>query len=199
MIKERGLTLIELMVAISIFSIVILVITAVYVKNLSIFKRESTYSELQTSGKAALDRILYDLRQAQEVKESVTDGGTTYTSSSSEVILKVPALTATGEIRYDEGQILYYDYLIYTFNYSEGKIIKNTKIDPNSQRPNEDGKVVAQNVAGESYSYFSYLPDNPPADFSQVKGVAVSFRLQKDVRGETLRVDFQSEAKLRNK
>lgn len=197
--NAEGITLIEILVALSIFSLVILIIGMVYVRNLFIFKRESTYHNLQTSGKVALDKILYDIRSASEAVTTVTEGSKTYNSSSSEIILKVPALNSAKEIRYDSGTILYYDYIIYTFDVEGGKIIKNTIINSNSYRSDEDGKVVVQDVVDSGLSYFSYQPENPPSDFSQVKAVSLAFRLSKIVKEETLKVDFQSEAKLRNK
>ncbi len=194
--KQKGLTLVELLVAMSILSILTLIIGQIYVNNVRSVQRQQINAQLQRQGKIALDEIISDVRSAWEVKEQVIDGDTQYKASEKVLILKVPALDDEGNIKYEGEEILYFDYIIYTIENSK-RVVKNTIIDPQSQRPREQNHTIAEDVDFENSS-FTYQPKNPPSSWPEVQGIRVDLELKKAVANIEVKLNLTSQAKLRN-
>ncbi len=195
--NKVGLTLVELLIVIAIFGIVIGIAFASYILGVKVYNRESTLSQMQTTGRSTLERILEDIKRATEVLDTVTVDSITYNSSDSVIILKIPSIDSSKNIIYDwDGNISYFDYIIYEIDTSLSKIKKSVSPNTASARNSQIGTEILSNVA--SSSNFSYYPENPPINWGDISRIDITLNLQKTVKGENLTVNLKSYAKIRN-
>ena len=110
--KSRGFTLIELVVVLSIFSLIAVVVSLLYVSGLTQEREESLRSQLVLKGETAVDIFTRDVQSAWQVAASYTSGGTTYTSGGSTLVLGLPAVDASGNLISSGGSFTT-DYVVY--------------------------------------------------------------------------------------
>ncbi|MEX0594533.1 MAG: prepilin-type N-terminal cleavage/methylation domain-containing protein, partial [Patescibacteria group bacterium] len=90
--NKRALTLIELLIAMAISIVVSGVILAILVSSWRADIAQTAYLDLQQKSRTAVDEISSTIKVSSGVVTSHTAGGTTYTTSSTELVLKTPAI-----------------------------------------------------------------------------------------------------------
>ena len=106
--KQRGFTIVETVIAISIFVVSSIVIVSLFIYHTKLFKIEESLSSLKIN-KSLFTRNFGEAgMSASAVVASQTIGGNPYASSSSTIIFKIPAVDADGDLLAN-----YYDYIVF--------------------------------------------------------------------------------------
>ncbi|MEA1963476.1 MAG: prepilin-type N-terminal cleavage/methylation domain-containing protein [Patescibacteria group bacterium] len=146
---KTGFTLIETIVAISLFTIVILTSNSMFVMSQKIYKKGSALSELSQNARISLDKISRELRQSNDL---ITDFS--LISTSSEIFF---------QDGHDNNEITYIKYfasstdlirknLAYEFSANPGVYVYYGSIDAWGQPPDEI--MLEERIVGE---YFNTL------------------------------------------
>lgn len=123
---KRGFSLIELLVAVSISTVILGVFVQSLIGGWNAQNSQEVYSQLQRGARDTIDEVSKYGWGATTVVSSTTSGAVTYTSDASTVVLRLPPLDANGDI------IVGDDYIVIRQNgtLTERIIIAN----PNSTR-----------------------------------------------------------------
>ncbi len=178
-----GFTLVELLVSIAILAIVSLVTVTIYVTGLKNTQIEAQKANLQSDNKTVLEKIAADTRDATAVV-STKD---TYTSSSTTLILSVPAIDSSQEIIYS-GENFVLDYIIYTLS---GGVLQKIVIANISSSRESIGPV---NILGNCTINFNYTPD-----LATASEVEITLTNQATAGKKLLTSTNTTKSKLRNK
>ena len=123
----------ETVVVVGVMTIIMLVITQIFILNYNIFARQSKRAGNDTGAILAAQAISQLTRGASNVETSHAFNGTTRTSSSTALVLKMPSLDAGGN-----PIALSFDYVaVYRDATVTSKIFIDTDADPASTR--QDG------------------------------------------------------------
>lgn len=133
--NRRGITLAELMIGIAILVIVGAVVYNVYLVVLSFSNSEQIRIQVDLSASRILSTVDSTLRQAKEVKDSHSFGGTMRTSGDTVLVFTLPSTLAGGGISPDN-----VDYAVL---YVEDAMLKyQVDPDPTSQRATSTTSVA---------------------------------------------------------
>jgi Tfp pilus assembly protein PilW len=128
--RTAGVSLLETIVVVGVMSIIMLTITQIFILNYNIYSRQSKRAGNDTGAILTAQAISQLTRGASNVETSHVFNGTTRSSSSSTLVLKMPALDVNGvpiPMTYDYVAI-YRDATVTT------KIFIDTDADPASFR-----------------------------------------------------------------
>ena len=106
--KETGFTLIEVIITLTLITIVLGILVSIYIFNVRTFQIELWRSKLQTETQTILDKIISDTKLATEISENYNE----YSTSSDTIILAVPAVDESQNFLY-AGEQFKKDYIIY--------------------------------------------------------------------------------------
>ncbi len=191
---QRGVTITELVVAISITAIILSLVTGIYVIATRSFRAESAKNKLRVDSRTVVDRMADDIRIATIITNTIVDTQTSeqYYSGSGTLILKVLAIDGSNNILYDR-----YDYIIYKFDTTNNQIIKITIPDPSGDSVRAyETKILLPGELDISSS-FTYSPENPPS--SNITTVTVNLILNQIANNQTYSYSTTQIVKLRNK
>lgn len=189
---QKGVTITELVVAISITAIILSLVTGIYVMTARSFRAESAKNKLRVDSRTVVDRMADDIRLATTITDTIVDPQTAeqYYSGSGTLILKVLAIDESNNILYDR-----YDYIVYKFDTTNNQIIKRTIPHTDSARTPEI-KILLPGELDISSS-FTYSPENPPS--SNITTVTVNLILSQIANNQTYSYSTTQTVKLRNK
>jgi prepilin-type N-terminal cleavage/methylation domain-containing protein len=191
-IDSLGLTLIELLVAISISVIILSILTFTFITGFQSFETEFIKSNLQTETRTVMDRISDDIKLAASVKDTVIDPQTSqqYISGSNTLILQVLAIDSNNNILYDK-----YDYFVYIFDTTARKITKKTLPNISSARTLKTQTFLEGKLTDSSS--FNYAPYSPPSP--NILEITVDLTVSQTTRDKTYSNHTNQTTKLRNK
>jgi len=153
-LNSEGLTLIELIITLAIISMMILVVTQVYVTGMVNSRTDMKKATLQTGGRSVLEGITRNIKLASAV-EATHD---TYTSDATNLILKVPAIDSSENFIYSGG-VRVNDYIVY---YLEGKklhkVVDSTNVTSRLYPQNGTDNIIMTNVKSLSFTYNPAIP-----------------------------------------
>jgi len=179
------MTLVELVIGISLISILMIAFSSIYITSINNYQQELTQTKLQSDGQIILDEILNDITIASSVDASYN----AYSTSSQSVILNVPALASNQNFIYS-GNNLVFDRIIY---YQDGvNLHKLVYANSSSSRypQNNINKILTSKITGLN---FVYNPDqNMPTD------IKTTFTLVKTVGHYHGKVTMAGKSRLRN-
>ena len=152
---KNGFTLIETIVAISLFTIVILVSNSMFIMSQKIYIKGSALSELSQNARISIDKISRELRQSNNL---ITDFS--LISTSSEIFF---------QNGHDNNEITYIKYfasstdlirknLAYEFNTDPGIYVYHDSIDAWGNSPNEIS--LEERVIGEYFDTLEFSFSN---------------------------------------
>jgi len=146
--QKKGMSLIELMIAMSLLVIISIVIGSIYITGFKTYRQELAQSSIQSNAQTILDSIINDAKNAQSVEETYN----TYTSGVNSVILRVPAIDSDKNILYS-GSSMLFDRIIYYFE--DNAIHKVTYADSSSVRFAQNGlnKTLDNNILKLEFAY----------------------------------------------
>jgi len=182
-----GLTTVELIVAATIMAVVLIVAAEVLISNIKLFNRGSSFIELTSTNKIALDEIVNQIRQSQSVVNSCTQCGTDTTGTNTLILRLWP--TGSGADPLGNGN---YDYIVYKIDPNDNtKIRKLIYPDASSQRNSSD-KIIGTNTSNLEFTYAN-------ADPALSSSVKVKIKNTTIVNGASQEIEREAKAVLRNK
>ncbi len=166
--KEKGFTLIEVVIVTSIFTVLALALLNVFDWHNKLFNLERADTEAVGSARITMNNMATYIAQASNIEANRTIGGTTYTTDADTVVLQLPAFDSSGNLLAS-----IYDYVVY--NKSGTTLSQITEIGSGSSR-NAGTKVMTAYAQSLSFTYDS-------VDLTQVTQVIVDLQTQATVRG----------------
>jgi len=164
----------ESIVVIGVMAVIMLVISQIFLLNYEMFWKQSLRSGNETGAILASRTISQLARSAADVEASHVFGGTTRTSSDTQLVLKLPSIDGTGSLIFNT-----YDYVaFYRDATATTKIFSVTEAGSGSVRKSGTRLVTAYNAA----LYFRY--NNP--DVTKADRVSVMLINQQTRRGTSV-------------
>ena len=186
--SHRGFTLVELIISISIAVLVSGLLIAILVNNTGLFYKQSSKISEGIGANNGLVNIKSSIKESQSVADSFSFSGTTYSSSSTQLVLKLPSIDSSKDIISNT-----FDYFVYYQN--NDKLIWRVFPDPLSLRVSVN-QILTENVQSLLFEYFNSA-GNPITPTSAVK-VRVRINLSKNVATEDEHLSVWTEVNLRN-
>lgn len=196
--NKRALTLIELLIAMAISIVVSGVILAILVSSWRADIAQTAYLDLQQKSRTAVDEISSTIKVSSGVVTSHTAGGTTYTTSSTELVLKTPAIDDSLNI------LTGTDYYVFRRNPITATILERIIVaDPASSRTTIASPVTLNDVTGAltfTYHDSAGATITPGVgDVTTSTAVKVVVDSRKTVQGRTLSRIIDNFVYLRNR
>ena len=113
-INNRGITLIETMIGLAISALLVVILSYCLVIVLRLNEAQKTVSALTSSTDRGIYRISSSIQQSSQILSSAVISGTTHTTSSSALVLKIPTVNSSGQIISGS-----YDTVVYRRNPSD--------------------------------------------------------------------------------
>lgn len=186
----RGLTLVEVLIAIGISIIVGALLLAIIVNSSGLFYNQSSKVGQGLGVNDALSKIRSTIKESGGIAASYTFESTTYTTGATQLVLKLPSLDTSGNIISDT-----FDHFIFFLD--QTKLRFKTFPHSLSSRKMQD-QIFTTSADSVRFQYFdSTAPPNEVAPESAAK-VRISLSLKQKV-GQSFEVSSAtSEASLRN-
>ena len=189
-LKNRGLTLIEILVAMGIATVAGMLLLVIIVNSAGLFQGQSSKVQTGLNVNDALSKIRASAKQASAIANSYTDGQTVYTTGSDQLVLKVASVDGEGNIIENLS-----DYFVFfkDQSYLRFKVFP----DPSSFRK-VSNEVLTASLESVVFNYFNL--DNPPLEVnpSQASKVRISISLRQRIGTRVEINTATSEANLRN-
>lgn len=188
--KEKGITLTEAIIALGIAGVIGVMLVAIIVNSTGLFYKESSLLKQGLGVNDSLAKIRSSIKESSSIAQDYTDSATTYTSSTDQLVLKVPAINSSGDIIANT-----FDHYIFSLEQQ----ILHFKIfpDQDSNRSLTD-QVLSTNVDNIKFQYFdSSTPplEVPPQTAVKVK---ITLTLREKAGADFEQITATSEANLRN-
>lgn len=179
--KERGLTLVEVLVAMGIATFVGSLLIAVIVSSAGLYSNQSTKVQEGLKINDVLSSLRSNIKQASTVISQYTQDLTTYTSGTSQLVLKVPSNDSLGNLIDNT-----FDYFVFFLDQS----YLHYKIVPNALSSRKAIDQILGLVDNLNFQYFNL--NNPPQEVapSSASKVRITLTLKQDIA--------TTEANLRN-
>lgn len=191
--KINGFTLAETITTISILAIISVVLVTFYITGLKIYKEKTVERDLIFATENTLKDISQNVKSTTNFIGQRDLNGITFTSSSDTIILEIPSVNSSQETIYEDNQIKYFDYIVYTL--SGSNIIKNIYPDINSSRGQIENKILESGVTNFTITYY---PTNPPTDWANIAKVNFSISASKNIGQEIKQIQLNQTLKSRN-
>lgn len=186
---QNGFTLPEILVGLAVFGLISILVAGIYFAQFRLFANQNTSIEIANQARTALDEIVNQVRQSQQVAASCCDGETT---SSTTLILAIWSTNETGEPYQPSPSI--FDYIVYKQDETDNtKLTKKTVPDSASSR-NASTQIIATKLAPAGLQ-FSYDNKDPSA----ASEVTVNITTQGASGTKTHTITQSAKAILRNK
>lgn len=186
----KGLTLVEILITMGISIVVGMLLLIIIVNSAGLFYNQSSKLNLGLNTNDTLSQIRQSVKEASFIQASFTFGSDTYTSGTTQLVLKVPSIDSLSNIIVNT-----FDYFI--FFQDQKKLRFKTFPDPASNRKAQD-QIFSTHVDSLTFKYFDLA--NPANEVvpTAAKKVLVSLAL-KQKSGISYETSIAtSEANLRN-
>jgi hypothetical protein len=178
-----GFTLIEMILVIFLGTLLLLGLFSLYDWHSKMYNYQQGLVRVSESARNSSQAILEHTTQAYRVVASQTINGTVYTSSSTALVLQLPAVDGSSNVVPGK-----WDHVV--FFASGTNLYQIISPDPASSRMG--GTRLLSDVLGE----IEFTYDN--GDFTQVRRVAVHIYTEIQVRDQTVTQDLQQNIYLKN-
>lgn len=188
--RQAGLTLIEVLIAMGLALIVGTLLVSILVNSAGLFYKESSKLEQGVNINDALSKVRENIRESTSVAVSFTSGGTTYTSNSTQLVLKISSIDSSGNILANT-----FDYFVYFLDQKKFRF----KIFPDAQSERiAQDQIFSTNVDSLSFKYLDSA--NPPNEVTPniAKNVRITVTLKQKSGANFETNTATSEAGLRN-
>lgn len=176
---SKGLTLIELLISITLLSIIVAVFTSTYVTGISVYTREVRTTNLQNESRIILDRIVSDIKQSYSVENG---------SDNNILALAAPSIDSNGNIIYENTGLFKTDLI--TYWQSGSTLYKKVEPNPASVRP----EAVTHVLGDVNTINFTYTPSA-----STAKEIDINIVTSIIAGKNTITVNNTAKSVLRNK
>ena len=190
--KPEGFSLVEVLVTVTISSLMILAMFSLYVAGQRYFMTGSARSDVLRDNRQVLNYVSRDVKEAIQVLPSWD----VYTTSANCLVLQVASLDSNGLIIDIDSQ---FDYIVYRLN-SEYPNRLERIIDANDGLSSREDSTRVIATRANSFQLRSEGVDlSAVSDFSQVSSVEVTLIATKNLLGRTFQETLRTGVKLRNK
>ncbi len=177
----------EALTVIGVMTIILVMVSQIFAVSYDIFVKQSARTDNDT-GAILATRVISDMtRGADEVLASQTINGTSYTTSSATLVLRMPTVDTSDNIVAGS-----YDYVAFFRD-----AVDNTKIDSDSQPATGSQRVPGKKLVTAYNQTLAFRYNNP--DPTQANRVQVYIVNQQTTRGVTLVTRGWTAIFLRNK
>ena len=185
-INNRGITLIETMIGLAISALLVVILSYCLIIVLRLNEAQKTVSALTSSTDRGIYRISSSIQQSSQILSSAVISGTTHTTSSSALVLKIPTVNSSGQIISGS-----YDTVVYRRNPSDlSELQEITDAEVGSAR--FDGThLIARFVTNLLFRYNN-------SDYSSASTATVFLKTGTTVRGVLKESANQTTVRLRN-
>ena len=185
-INNRGITLIETMIGLAISALLVVILSYCLVIVLRLNEAQKTVSALTSSTDRGIYRISSSIQQSSQILSDAVISGTTHTTSSSALVLKIPTVNSSGQIISGS-----YDTVVYRRNPSDlSELQEITDAEAGSAR--FDGThLIARFVTNLLFRYNN-------SDYSSASTATVFLKTGTTVRGVLKESANQTTVRLRN-
>lgn len=190
---EKGLSLIELLISVTIAIAVGGLLIGIMVNNTGVYYDQAAKIQQGLGSNDALLSIRANIKQAAGVAVAYPESGAaTYTSGASELVLKLPSIDSLGNVVENT-----YDYVIYyTAMQSAASQLHFRIIPDGASSRKETNQILSSNVNNIVFDYFdSSNQVVSPAGAAKIKATLYLNRIANGAT--TVEMNF-SEASLRN-
>lgn len=186
----RGFTLIEVIIAAGITSVIGILLLVIMVNTTGVFYKESSRVSQGLNINDAQSQIRESIKQASSIATSYTQGLTTYTSGATQLVVKVPSIDSTNNIISNT-----YDF--YVFFLDQNKLRFKIFPDASSARKSQD-QIFSTSLDSLKFQYSD--ASNPPVEVAPNVSVKVKTTISlKQKSGANYETTIAtSEANLRN-
>ncbi len=186
--KEKGLTLVEILVTLTISAVIGGMLLVIMVNTGGLFYKESSKVSQGLSANDALSKMSSSIKQSSGVIATYTSASTTYTTSSTQLILKLASIDVNGNVLSNT-----FDYFVFFLD--QTKLRFKIFPDPASTRKSAN-QIFSTNVNNLKFEYL----DINHAEVTPISAVRVKITLiLKQKAGSNYETSIAtSEANLRN-
>lgn len=181
--NKKGMTLIEVVVAIGIFILILFILWHFYFSYYQVFNFQQATSKMAGSASLSANELQSAVLQADKVIASRTISGNVFTTDQDTLILEIPSIDSSGNILSSK-----YDYVVFYANGSN--FYKQTEADASSAR------VSSLKSLSSMLSNISFTYDN--GDPAQVSRIDIDMQMQTTVNHQMTSYELQEKLYLRN-
>lgn len=145
----KGISLVEVLLAMAVSSIVGLFLFAILVNNTGVFYNQSSKVEQGLKINDSLSTIRTAVKSSNAIAQEYPPGSPTYTSGSSQLVLRFSSLDSSGSVIQNT-----YDYAV--FFVENQKLLYKVFPNASSTRPPSD-QLLALNVDSIAFKYYDTL------------------------------------------
>lgn len=188
--RSRGLTVVEVLLAAGVGAVVSSLLLVIMINSAGLFYKESSKLQEGLNINDALARVRASIKESSSVVASYSFDSTTYTSSVTQIVLKIPSIDSSGNIIANT-----FDYTIFYLDQTKFRY----KLIPNSQssRKSQD-QIFSTSVDNLTIKYLD--SQNPPSEVAptSAKKIKLTLRLKQKNGPDIEQITATSEANLRN-
>lgn len=188
--SRSGLTLVEVLVAAGIASVVGVLLLAIIVNSAGLFYKQSSKIEQGLGANDALAKIRTSIKEAQSIASGYPESSPIYTSGATQLVLKLASLDSSGNIISST-----FDYFVFFLDQAKLRF----KVFPatSSQRKSVD-QIFSTNVSSLEFKYLNSA--TPPVEVlpTSATKVKITLSLKQKSGGDYEQSVATSEAFLRN-
>ncbi len=195
--RTRGITLIEVLIGMVLMVIVILALFSLYNTGQKYFVNQNVKSDILNNNRVTLTWLSRDIKEAIQVIPGPIDiNGTSYSTSSESIVLRVPSIDADGIIIDIDTD---FDYLVFQMNPEEATQIIRIVDGKDGVSSRVDGsRVLAENISSFELGFLDSY-GVAVSDYSETAIVDIGLTsLRKGVQ-RTYQETVNTQTKLRNK
>lgn len=187
---KKGFTLLELVITMGLVSVVGLLLVVIIVNSTGVFYKESSKLSEGLNINDTLSSIRSIIKQSNGVVATYTDGSITYSSGTTQLILKLSSIDSSNNLIPNT-----YDYFVYFLD--QKKLRLKSFPDPASVRKKQDQifSTIADLVLFQYFNLSNPPLEVSPSTASKVK-ITITLRQKSGANYETKTAT--SEATLRN-
>lgn len=187
--QKNGFSLVEIIIGISIFSLITVLVIGIYISHFKIYSNQNSQIDVASQSKIGIDEIVNQIRQSQSIAGSCSACGAD-TSSSSILILQLWPLDANGDPK--DPTSGNYDFIVYKKNPADTKqMIRKILPDASSSRKASTA-IIANNISTLNFTYNNGTP-------STASQVTITLTTSQSSIGKTQTSTQTKIADLRNK
>lgn len=147
--NNKGFTLVEVLITLTISMVIGVLLLSVFYQNSGLYSKQSTKISQGLSISRAAREISDTIKSSAAVVNVNPIGSTSYTTSSSSLVLSTPSVNAQGGVISNV-----FDYVVIARDISSTKILrKYVFVDPASSRK-EENKVLSTNLNDIIFLFF---------------------------------------------
>lgn len=195
--QTRGITLIEVLIGMVLMVIVVLALFSLYNTGQKYFVNQNIKSDILNNNRVTLTWLSRDIKEAVQVIPGPIDiNGTSYSTSSESIVLRLPSIDANGIIIDIDNE---FDYIVYQMDPDNSTQIVRIVDGKDGVSSRVDGnRVLAENI---SLLVLVFLDSNGVVvtDYSDTAIVDIGLTSLKKGVQRTYQETINTQTKLRNK